>query len=219
MRHVTALLLIRESAILTRESCVQNRRIPGYRKAGANNYQHKDFLTLESGDLEPRSKEYCSYIIEALESDKVFRHNGNVINDGYIKNLPNGCCVEVPMYTDRNGLHPLGVGELPPQLAAANQSNVTVQLLAADAAIRGDPELAFAAVAMDPLTSAVLTMNEIREMTADLFEAHKDYLPQFAGKKLRKTQAIIIPKGTVGVETPLDPALSIVHRFGKLATG
>ncbi len=185
----------------------------------ANNYQDKDFLTLESGDLGPRSKEYCSYIIEALETDKVFRFNGNVINQGYIRNLPAGCCVEVPMYADRIGLHPLGIGELPSQLAAANQSNVTVQMLAAEAAIKGDPELAFAAIAMDPLTSAVLTMKEIRDMTAELFVAHKDFLPQFKGKSLRKTDTIIIPKGTVGVETPLDPALSIVHRFGKLVTG
>jgi alpha-galactosidase len=185
----------------------------------ANNYQNKDFLTLESGDLSPRSKEYCSYIIEALETDTVFRFNGNVINDGFIKNLPDGCCVEVPMYADRIGLHPLGVGALPSQLAAANQSNVTVQLLAAEAALTGDPELAFAAIAMDPLSSAVLTMKEIRDMTADLFEAHKDFLPQFAGKQLRKTDTIQIPKGTVGVDTPLDPALSIVHRFGKLVKG
>jgi hypothetical protein len=27
---------------------------------------------------------------------------------------------------------------------------------------------------------------------------------------------ISIPKGTVGVDVPLDPALAVVHRFGKL---
>ena len=63
--------------------------------------------------------------------------NGNVINrEGYISNLPRECCVEVPVYVDKAGLHPLHVGRLPPQLAALNQSNVTVQLLAAEAAVR-----------------------------------------------------------------------------------
>ena len=56
--------------------------------------------------LGPRSAEYCSHIIEARETGEVFRLNGNVRNDGYITNLPQGCCVEVPIYVDRLGLHP-----------------------------------------------------------------------------------------------------------------
>ena len=75
----------------------------------ANNYQEKDFLTLESGDLGPRSKEYCSYIIEALETDKVFQiQRKRDQRHGYISNLPAGCCVEVPMYADRSGCIPSG---------------------------------------------------------------------------------------------------------------
>ena len=180
-------------------------------------YREVDFLDRETGELEPRSKEYCSYILEALVSGRPFKLNGNVMNKGFIANLPADACVEVPMYADRSGLHPLTVGDLPPQLAALNQSNITVQSLAARAALEGDPELVSAAIAMDPLAGAVLTLKEVRDMTGQMLEAQRQWLPQFKGRTLKSVATISIPKGTKGVPVPLDPALAIVHRFGKLA--
>jgi len=109
------------------------------------------------------------------------------------------------------------VGALPPQLAALNQSNITVQGLTVEAALTGDPEFAMQAVAMDPLTSACLTLKEAREMTGELLEAEREWLPHFEGKKLRATPTISIPKDVKRVEVPLDPALAIAHRFTKLA--
>ena len=103
------------------------------------------------------------------------------------------------------------------QFAALNQSNVTVQALAVEAGLTGDPELVMNAVAMDPLTSACCTLAEVREMTAEMLEAEREWLPQFEGRTLRPTPAVGIPEGTVGVDVPLDPALAIAHRFGKLA--
>ncbi len=182
----------------------------------ADKFKTYDPAEMDEPALEPRSVEYCSYIIEALETGRPFRFQGNVRNDGYITNLPDGCCVEAPVYADRNGLHPLKVGDLPPQCAALNQSNVTVQALAVDAALQGDPELAMQAIAMDPLTSACLTLKEIRDMTAELLEAESEWLPQFQGKTLRPAPTIDIPDDVQPVDVPLDPALAIVHRFGKL---
>ena len=183
----------------------------------SDKFKNTDELEREPGILEPRSKEYCSYILEAVESGKPFKLNGNVMNDGYITNLPADSCVEVPVYADRDGLHPLVVGDLPLQLAALNQSNISVQSLAADAALLGDPELVEAAVALDPLTGAVLTLKEARDLVIEMLEAEKQWLPQFQGKSLKPLPTISIPKGTKGVPVPLDPALAIVHRFGKLA--
>jgi len=137
-------------------------------------YKDVDWLATEDSAIDHRSVEYCSYILEAMETDNVFRLNGNVRNDGYITNLPQGCCVEVPVFVDRGGLHPVRVGDLPPQCAALNQSNVSVQTLTVDAAISGDPERAMQAVAMDPLTSAVCTLFEAREMTRELLEAEAE---------------------------------------------
>ncbi len=176
-----------------------------------------DPLSLESPKLAPRSVEYCSYIIEALLTDQVFRLNGNVKNHGLISNLPPDCCAEVPIFVDRKGLHPTFVGELPPLCAAANRTNTQVQELAVHAALRGDPELAFGACAFDPLTAACCTLAEIRKMTAALLEAEKPWLPQFADRTLRATPVISIPQDVKPVDVPLDPALAIVHRFGKLA--
>jgi len=183
----------------------------------AEKFATTDPLSIESTQLGPRSAEYCSHIIEARETGDVFRLNGNVRNDGYITNLPNGCCVEVPIYVDRLGLHPTVVGNLPPQCAALNMTNVLVQQLAVEASFTGDPELVMQAVALDPLTSAVLTLKEIRDMVAEMLEAERSYLPQFQGKSLRRVAAITIPANVARQEVPLDPALAIANRFGKLA--
>ena len=119
---------------------------------------------------------------------------------------------------DRRGIHPVRVGDLPPQCAALNQSNVTVQRLAVEAGLTGDPEAIMQAVAMDPLTCAVCTLEEIRRMTAEMLEAERPWLPQFKGKTLRATPILSIPKHVRPVEVPLDPALAIANRFGELAS-
>ena len=181
-------------------------------------FKNTDVLSIESGELEPRSKEYCSFIIEAIVTGKPFRFSGNVSNaEGYITNLPKDAVVEVPVYADQYGLHPTYIGELPKHLAALNQSNITVQDLAAQAAIDGDPELAFWAIAMDPLTCTKLTLNECRKMVGEMFEAEAKWLPQFEGKKLKVVEDIDVPADTVPVPVPEDPALAINSRFGKLA--
>ena len=183
----------------------------------ADKLEDTDMLAEEPTALKQRSVEYCSYILEALETGVPFRLQGNVRNEGYITNLPNGCCVEVPVFVDKMGFHPTFVGDLPVQLTALNQSNVTVQGLAVQAAMTGDPELAVAACAMDPLASAVLTLKESRDMVAEMLQAEAQWLPQFKGKKVRPTPTILTPPGTKHVDVPLDPALAVVHRFGELA--
>lgn len=188
-----------------------------YAKMLLDKYQDVDYLELESTTLGERSVEYCSHILEAIETDVPFRLNGNVRNDGYITNLPDGCCVEVPVSVDGQGFHPVEIGDLPSQCAALNQSNVTVQGLAVEAGLTGNPELAMQAIAMDPLTSACCTLREIREMTAEMLEAESEWLPQFAGKALAPRPAITVPADVQRAPVPLDPALAIANRFGELA--
>lgn len=183
----------------------------------ADKFNHMDPLSIESTALSPRSAEYCSHIMEAKETGEIFRLNGNIRNDGYITNLPDGCCVEVPIYVDRMGLHPTVVGDLPPQCAALNITNVLVQQLTVEASFTGDPEMVMQAIALDPLTAAVLTLDEIRRMTAEMLEAESGYLPQFAGKSLRPIPTITVPDNVARRDVPVDPALAIANRFGKLA--
>jgi alpha-galactosidase len=127
-----------------------------------------------------KSLEYGSAIINGCEGGAVFRFNGNVPNLGLITNLPDGCCVEVPCFADVSGIHPTHVGDLPPHLAAVNRSNIAVQELTVEAATSGDREAAFHAIALDPLTAAVCSLEEIQAMVNEMFEAEAQWLPQFA---------------------------------------
>jgi alpha-galactosidase len=134
-----------------------------------------------------------------------------------IASLPFECCAEGPMFADRTGLHRTIVGEIPPQCAALNLTNINVQRLAVLAAKSGDPETVVQACALDPLTSSVLTLGGIRQMVAEMLEAEKDWLPQFAGKSIRPTPVIAIPENVKRANAPIDPALAIFSRFGELA--
>jgi len=126
-----------------------------------------------------RSYEYGSYIIESIVTDKMNRINGNVPNYGLIDNLLEGCCVEVPCLVDGNGIQPLKVGDIPPHLAALNRTMINVQSLIVEASLTGDPDAAIHAVMLDPLTAAVCTLDQIREMVEEIFEAQAQWLPQF----------------------------------------
>lgn len=186
-------------------------------KTVADKFAGKNMLDHESPKIEGRSIEYCSYIMEAVVTGKPFRFMGNVRNDGYITNLPEGCCVEVPTFADDTGLHPSTIGNLPPQCAALNRTQVNVHLLTAEASLTGDPESIVHAVALDPLTSAVCTLKEIRDMTVELLEAQRQWLPQFEGKSIKPSPTIVIPEGTEAMHAPPDPAQAILKRFMKLA--
>ena len=128
-----------------------------------------------------------------------------------------GSCVEVPIYVDEGGIHPLRIGNLHIQCAALNQSNINVQILCTEAALSGDPELVMQAMAMDPLSGAVCTLKEIRDLTREMLEAEKQWIPQFDGRSLRPTPTISIPADVKRVDVPIDPARAIAHRFSALA--
>jgi alpha-galactosidase len=126
-----------------------------------------------------RESEYAAYIINALKGGETFSFNGNVPNTKLITNLPEGACVEVPVFVDKGGFHPVHVGALPPQCVTLTHTSVMIEEMAVEAALTGDPRLVFQAIAHDPLTAAVLSLAEIRQMTNELFSQYKDYLPQF----------------------------------------
>ncbi len=125
------------------------------------------------------SGEYGSIIIHSMETGKPSRINGNVTNHGLITNLLEGSCVEVPCLVDKEGIHPCYVGDLPPQLAALNRTNINVQELAVRGIVEKDKTKIFYSILLDPLTSAILTIDEIRQMVDELFAANKEYLKNF----------------------------------------
>lgn len=130
-----------------------------------------------------RGHEYAAFIINALSGGEPFVFNGNVANTNLLTNVPQDVCVETPVLADRSGLHRLHVGALPAQLAAMINFTVAQEEMAVEAALTGDPHLVFQAVCYDPLSAAVLSLEEIRKMVAEMLEQNKDYLPQFKSLK------------------------------------
>jgi alpha-galactosidase len=134
--------------------------------------------SLTAQDLQ-RGQEYAAFIINALKGGDPFQFNGNVRNTALLTNLPEGACVEVPVLVDQAGFHPKRVGDLPPECALLTQLSSGIEEMAITASIAGDPTMVYRAICHDPLTAAVCSLAEIRQMTNELFTVHREYLPQF----------------------------------------
>lgn len=145
------------------------------------NTWQKEFLEWADNAVNlQRGNEYAACIFNAIFGDgTMYEFNGNVRNFGLIDNLPKGCCVEVPVLASKRGLEPIHVGPLPEHLALLNNISARIEELAVEGALSGDPEKIYQACYFDPLTSAVLSLAEIKDMVREMFEANRDYLPQF----------------------------------------
>jgi alpha-galactosidase len=126
-----------------------------------------------------RSHEYASYIFEAMVTNVPFKIGGNVMNTGLITNLPKEACVEVPCLVDASGVTPTYVGDLPPQLAALNRTNINTQLLTIEAAMTKKREHIYHAALLDPHTAAELSIDDTVALCDELIEAHGDWLPKY----------------------------------------
>ena len=76
------------------------------------------------------------------------------------------------------------IGPLPPACAAVNRLSINQVQLAVEAALTGDRDLVYAAVAMDPLAAALLTLPQIRRMVDEMIAAQRRWLPALASKTL-----------------------------------
>ncbi|QYR22595.1 alpha-glucosidase/alpha-galactosidase [Paenibacillus sp. sptzw28] len=128
---------------------------------------------------ENRGEEHGSYIIEGLETGRVYRGHFNVVNNGVIANLPDDAIIEAPGYVDRNGISMPHVGDLPLGCAAVCTASISVQRMAVEAAIHGDDKLLRQAFMMDPLVGAVCNPKEIWQMVDEMLVAGEKWLPQY----------------------------------------
>jgi len=140
---------------------------------------HKLDLDGELPPLAP-SEEYASGIMQACVTDEPYVFHGNVMNTGLIDNLPPNCCVEVQCLVNRSGVNPCHVGRLPTQLAHLNLTNIAPQELAVEAFLKRDRDLAFQACALDPLTRATLSLEDLRKLFDELWAAEAALLTHFA---------------------------------------
>lgn len=127
-----------------------------------------------------RGHEYASSIVNAWLGGDLFRFNGNVLNTGrLVRNLPEDCCVEVPVLASRRMLQPIFAGDLPRQVVPLTSLSATCETMAVEAALTGNPRLVYQAIASDPLTAAVLSLEEIRNMVNAMLRQNRGHLPQF----------------------------------------
>jgi alpha-galactosidase len=141
--------------------------------------ERRDELTKNPSLTHERSREYASYIMEAMETNRPVKIGGNVLNHGLITNLPGNAAVEVPCLVDKSGVTPCFVGDLPEQCAALNRTNINVQLLTVEAARTLKKDYIYQAALMDPHTSAELSIDDTIALCDDLIEAHGNWLPKF----------------------------------------
>jgi len=133
-----------------------------------------------------RSVEYGAMIVRAIETGEPVRIYGNVVNEGLIENLPRECVVEVPCLVDRNGVQPVRLGRLPPQLAAVIQTNVNVQALTVEAVLERRREHVYHAAMLDPHTAGELDLDQIHALVDELLAAHQGWIPpELAGGRER----------------------------------
>ncbi|MBI5959838.1 MAG: alpha-glucosidase/alpha-galactosidase [Chloroflexi bacterium] len=131
---------------------------------------------------ENRSTEHGSYIIEGIETGRVYRGHFNVINQGHITNLPDGCVIEIPGYVDHNGINMPVVGDLPLACAPTCSASVHVQRLGMEAAVHGDVMLLKQAMLHDPLVGAVCNPEEVWQMADEMLVAQAEWLPNYANE-------------------------------------
>ena len=129
-----------------------------------------------------RSEEHGSYIIEGLETGRIYRGHFNVVNHGHIPNLPDGCIIEIPGYVDKTGINMPVVGDLPLACAATCSVSVRVQQMAMEAAVTGDVTLLKQAMLHDPLVGAACNPEEVWQMTDEMLVAQAEWLPQYAAE-------------------------------------
>ncbi len=127
-----------------------------------------------------RSIEHGSWILEGLETGRLYRGHFNTVNNGVITNLPDDAIIEAPGYVDANGINMPVAGDLSLGCAGVCNNSITVQRMAVEAAVHGDVMLLKQAMMLDPLTGACCNPPEIWQMTDEMLIAQEQWLPQYA---------------------------------------
>lgn len=148
------------------------------------NWFETDFPNWLAGAGKPldtwkRSSEHGSWIIESLETGRVYRGHFNVRNRGVIANLPADCIIEAPGFVDRFGINMVEGLQLPQACAATCVASVNVQRMSKDAAVTGDVTLLKQAMLHDPLVAAVCNPEEVWQMADEMLVAQAQWLPNY----------------------------------------
>ncbi|GLC79181.1 family 4 glycosyl hydrolase [Lacrimispora brassicae] len=120
--------------------------------------------------------EYGVPIIEAIAYNKHLRVGAvNVVNEGYVPNLPNGMVVEVPAVVDGTGVHPVQTDRIPTGIAAMISTQGTIADLIYEAYAEKDRKKLLQAILLDPTVS---TYHNAVSLINEMWELQKDILPE-----------------------------------------
>jgi len=114
-------------------------------------------------------------IIEEILTDSNYQEASvNLPNDGVIPNLPSDLVVECPAIVNKDGLHPVKLGEYPKGLAGLLRNQATVQDLVVEAVLSKSKEKALQALLADPIvdsyTQAEKILDEMLRIQSDFIE-------------------------------------------------
>ena len=135
-------------------------------------HEMRDEVTNNQKLTHDKTNEYGSRIMDSIVTDTPREIGGNVLNHGLITNLPDDAIVEVPCLVNRNGVQGCYVGNLPLACAALNMTHINVHKLVIEAAVTHSRSLVYQAAMLDPHTRAELSLDDIKSLCDDLFEAH-----------------------------------------------
>ncbi len=100
----------------------------------------------------------------------------NLLNDGFIDNLPDFIAVEVPALFDKDGAHGVKLGELPKGFAGLLRNHTAVCDLTAEAIIHSSRELALQALLVDPVVDNVRAAKELLDTMLIMQKQYLGYL-------------------------------------------
>jgi len=135
-----------------------------------------DEIALPEAPSDALTGEGLGRLIESIALGKRDVYIVNIENKGVVPNLPAYANLEIEGVTDSRGVRGIYVGEAPISLVGLLTKRIAWQELVADAAVKGDRNLALQALMLDEM--AILP-EKAEAMLDELLAASKPMLPQF----------------------------------------
>lgn len=138
-------------------------------------------LNKKPEQLEMRGGAYYSdaslNLVDAIYNDLNTINVINVRNNGTIATLPDDAVIECSAVVGNWGARPLAVGHLSPAVSGLIHQVKAYEQLTVEAAVHGDYDKAYMALASNPLVPDIKRAKAILD---DILRANHDYLPQFS---------------------------------------
>jgi alpha-galactosidase len=141
------------------------------------NYYRRYCREKEPGIEMAFSEERAIPIMEGILNDSGHEELAvNILNNGYLENLPPNLVVEVPATVSKNGVRGISLGELPKGIAGLLQNQVAVHELTVEAVLKKSKTAALQALLVDPVVDSVEAAEKILEKILELQKSYLDYL-------------------------------------------